>query len=405
MQIDRRWLVVVALLAGAAWAQTSQKITLTPAMVTRLVPNNEGDPTKLVDEQALVGNPAAGDRFAPSTNWSAQFAAKRMTARITLPAAYVITQLWLYDANGGLTAADGTYQVIANTSGGDVTLVSDLLGGYLEWRKFDVAPVTTTTLTVVTPTGYIGMPELVVYGSLAAPPPTATPAKLTLTPAMATRLVPNNEGDPTKLVDEQTLVGNPAAGDRFTPATNWGAQFAGKRMTAQLDLGKPFVITQLWLFDSSGGLTAADGTYQVIANTTGGDVTVVSDLLASYMQWKKFDLAAPVTTQKLTVITPTGYIGMPELVIYGYDATATPPPPPPVNQAPVLNAIANLTLAAGTAGSTPLSATDADGDAITLSFVGTPPSFVTLTDSHAGTGSVNVSTQSTAGTFTLTVRA
>ncbi|MBL9039766.1 MAG: hypothetical protein JNG84_14715, partial [Archangium sp.] len=138
---------------------------------------------------------------------------------------------------------------------------------------------------------------------------------------------------------------------------------------------------------------------------TGGDVTVVSDLLASYMQWKKFDLTTPVTTQKLTVVTPTGYIGMPELVIYGYDATATPPPPPPVNQAPVLSAIANLTLAAGTAGSTPLSATDADADAITLSFVGTRPSFVTLTDSNAGTGSVNVSTQSTAGTFTLTVRA
>jgi RHS repeat-associated protein len=148
-----------------------------------------------------------------------------------------------------------------------------------------------------------------------------TVTKLSLTPSMVSAVSPVDEGNPALLVDEQVLAGDPASGNGGQPITSWGTNLAPKIMTAQLDLGAAYTIKQVWLFDTSGEATLPDG-YKVIANTAAGDVTLVNSGMYGWMEWQSFNV--DVTTQTLTIITPSGYLGMNELVLYGYYGSALP---------------------------------------------------------------------------------
>ena len=73
------------------------------------------------------------------------------------------------------------------------------------------------------------------------------------------------------------------------------------------------------------------------------------------------------------------------------------------NQAPVLTAISGQSVGENASLSIPLSATDADGDGMTLSQTGLP-TFCSLTDNFNGTGNINCNLGlSDAGLYTVTV--
>jgi pimeloyl-ACP methyl ester carboxylesterase len=164
-------------------------------------------------------------------------------------------------------------------------------------------------------------------------------------------------------------------------------------MRARIDLGKPYVITQIYLYDFNG--KAPVGTsYKVDAEVSAGVYqNIVSTDLAAYKAWKRFDVS--VTTSALAVETP-GYVGMPEIVVYGYEE----------NHAPVLNSISNQTMNAGTSRTLNLSASDPDYDQIQIKAVGTLPSYAKLTDIGNGTAVLVLTPKSTdVGTKSISIRA
>jgi hypothetical protein len=75
------------------------------------------------------------------------------------------------------------------------------------------------------------------------------------------------------------------------------------------------------------------------------------------------------------------------------------------NTAPTIDAVSDQTVVTGETVTVPVTASDADGDSLTLSKTG-GPSFVTLTDNGDGTGSLEVApTSADAGTYTVEVTA
>jgi hypothetical protein len=110
------------LLAAVAHGQTPTKLALTTSMVSTTSPVIAGfEPTRLVDEQALAGNPVAGASTPqPLTMWGTNLAQQSMTAKIDLGASYVITKVMYYDGTGQETAPK-YYTITATTTGGELS--------------------------------------------------------------------------------------------------------------------------------------------------------------------------------------------------------------------------------------------------------------------------------------------
>lgn len=160
----------------------NQRITIIPSMVSLDGPQSDGDPGLLVDEQELAGDPRNGDRNNPTTSWNTIFNPHVNTAIIDLGSHYHIYRIYLYDTFGAGGGASGNFTVIAGSSStGETVLVSDPLSYYLVWQGFpnntsndspsytddpalELEGVVTRYLRIVNPTGYLGMPEIVIYG-------------------------------------------------------------------------------------------------------------------------------------------------------------------------------------------------------------------------------------------------
>jgi RHS repeat-associated protein len=178
-------LFLVLMCQHIGYGQTPTKLTLTPSMVTTTSPIIVGkEPTNLVDEQVLAGDPAVSPTSNPVTLWGTNFAQQVMTAKIDLGANYVITKVFYYDGTGQ-EVSPNFYTITANAAGGDVQLVSSLMTGFNSWVGV-TTNVTTRTLTIVNPTGYLGMNEIVLYGYAAIPP--AAPTTLTALTSSTTQI-------------------------------------------------------------------------------------------------------------------------------------------------------------------------------------------------------------------------
>jgi hypothetical protein len=162
----------------------SAKLTLDPSRITLDGAGSSGDPRLLADEQIAAGDPRAGTRNQMTTNWGTIYAPHANAAIIDLGGTYRIERIYLYDSNG----VDRDFTVAAGSpaSGWTTPLISDAMAGYLTWKGFPNDPandpttdgaytqddpalefsgVTTRYLRVVNPTGYLGVPEIVVYGT------------------------------------------------------------------------------------------------------------------------------------------------------------------------------------------------------------------------------------------------
>jgi hypothetical protein len=136
-----------------------KKITLTPSMLQII--NGNGDATRLIDEQALVGDPANGDTSDPTTYWKSTDGAKSLphTARIDLSAEYHITEIYLYDSNG-----KGELVIEGLASDSTSWLVNDMGSRYNVWSNHEVNQ--DARFIDVTRYGQNNFNEIVLYGYL-----------------------------------------------------------------------------------------------------------------------------------------------------------------------------------------------------------------------------------------------
>lgn len=162
--------------------------------------------------------------------------------------------------------------------------------------------------------------------------------KLVLLPYMVSLSGSQSDGDPGLLVDEQEVAGDPRGGDRNNPTTSWNTIFNPHVNTAVIDLGSYYHIQRIYLYDTfgSGGGSSGNFTISVGSPGSGWSSPIVSDPLPYYMIWQGFpnntsndqpnyvdDPALEfdgVIAKYLRIVNPTGYLGMPEIVIYGIPA-------------------------------------------------------------------------------------
>ncbi|WP_372633154.1 fibronectin type III domain-containing protein [Cohnella sp.] len=147
-------------------APSSTKITLTASMI--LNESTSGDATRLVDEQALSGDPKAGSGGSPVNGWdpgsnSIYFPA---SAVIDLGADYQLTDVYLYDGAGG-----GDFHVAAGTPFNWTPLFTDNLSQHNKWSGHSVN-ITTRYVQVTFPGCCRQMHEIVLYGTLQGTPVT-----------------------------------------------------------------------------------------------------------------------------------------------------------------------------------------------------------------------------------------
>lgn len=128
-----------------------------------------------------------------------------------------------------------------------------------------------------------------------------------LQPSMLS-LAPGSSGNPALLIDEQTLVGDPLAGNISDPQTHWQPTDGGHLNVAILNLGENYDLSHLAFYDRNG--SALFRVYDDITNTL-----LLSDDLAGYKIWKFAALAK--TTSRLRIENSTGFGRVPEIVLYG----------------------------------------------------------------------------------------
>jgi chitodextrinase len=159
------------------------------------------------------------------------------------------------------------------------------------------------------------------------------PGKLALTPSMIT-----GTGNPSALLDEQTIAGDPSQGTGGAPTVAWfaGWNASGYPATATLDFGSSTTITSIYLRDVND-----QAPFTVEIGTPGNWNVVFVDNLTGYASWNQHTLN--VTTQYLRFTMSSYSANVSEVVIYGCIGPVIPDTTPP-------SAITTLT--AGNASST-----------------------------------------------------
>ncbi len=136
--------------------EMTQKLTLTPAMVTN--ETGLGDATLMVDEQSLAGDPREAEATQPITGWSPGSSAA--SAYIDLGQVYSIDRIYLYD-----TQNTGRLTIEVGSPGNWATLTESDMSAYNSWSEFvyDV-DITQSRYLRITRIGGANFSEIVVYG-------------------------------------------------------------------------------------------------------------------------------------------------------------------------------------------------------------------------------------------------
>ncbi|MBL0740468.1 fibronectin type III domain-containing protein [Chryseolinea lacunae] len=160
-----------------------------------------------------------------------------------------------------------------------------------------------------------------------------TPGKLTLTASMI-----SGDGNPTALLDEQTLAGDPAGGTGGATSTAWfnGWNSASYPARATLNFGTTATLSAIYLRDVND-----QGTFTVEVGSPGNWSTVATDNLTGYMSWNQHSVNASSQYLRFTMGSYSSNVS--EVVIYGCLGPVVPDTTPPG---------AITTLSTGTASST-----------------------------------------------------
>ncbi len=152
-----------------------------------------------------------------------------------------------------------------------------------------------------------------VIGSIVVTPPNkaeAASVKLSLNTGMVTN--ESGLGDAWKLVDEQSISGDPRGGTGGAPTNNWqpGWNNALLPAYAYIDLGSNYDVTDIYLRDGPGN---SDVT--IYAGSPGSWTSLFTDPLTQYLQWNAHPVS--VTTRYIRVGMVTTTTNFSEIVIYG----------------------------------------------------------------------------------------
>lgn len=150
--------------AAPFWCNYAQKIVLDPSMVYDEA-GAEGVSSRLVDEQAIAGDPASGKGGVPSSPWFPGYKMFYYPGNIVidLKGLYKITSIYLYNDEG---------KTHINVSTGAPFnwdfLYTEYVTPYKSWVKHDVN-ITTRYLRLSQLDFYSHIQEIVLYGSSAGP--------------------------------------------------------------------------------------------------------------------------------------------------------------------------------------------------------------------------------------------
>jgi hypothetical protein len=140
---------------------------------------------------------------------------------------------------------------------------------------------------------------------------TAQAQKIELTPSMITN--ESGEGDATLLVDEQAEAGDPRDGSGGKPKTFWndkGVKEIYYPLTAYIDLGGLYHLTDVFLYDTNGEIKV------VVESGKPFDwQPLLIDPMKTYNKWNRHEV--DIRTRFLRVTLPRGGGGMTEIVLYG----------------------------------------------------------------------------------------
>ena len=313
------------------------KIPLSRNMVTSI--SGYGDPTKLVDEQALVGNPRDGAKVTPYSYWFGDWNMAGnnypIYAYIDLGQEYDITDIYFYDLelvdtwddeNGAVSFAFGHPDSAPGANDAAWTpAINHNLQETNTWigNNFE-APARTRYIRVgVTLLGAL-VPEIVVYG-------VPVPAKIPLSPAMVTN--ETGYGNATLLVNEQELAGDPLNGEGGAPSKfwfgDWNSLGNNYPIYAYIDLGREYNLSHIFLHDFNDPGTWDDVNNAHFKVSAGSPSTSWTELFDHTFAnphtntWLKFD--TNVRTRYIRVEANLLAAIISEIVLYGAPAEAKLP--------------------------------------------------------------------------------
>ncbi len=185
--------------------------------------------------------------------------------------------------------------------------------------------------------------------------------------------------DPTLLLDEQTLAGDPLNGSGGDALTSFGATAGSATTSGHVDLNGTYTVKHFCYYDKNG-----TGSYTFQHGTPGNWIEIVTDPMDKYKLWKCID--TNFATKYIRAINSTGYIVVPEIVLYGY-AGVSNGTEPPANSAPQVSLENNKSITLPL-NNTTLNATATDSDGSIASVAWTKVSGPTATLANATTNTL-----------------
>lgn len=150
-----------------------------------------------------------------------------------------------------------------------------------------------------------------------------TSSPITLSPEQVVPILA--QGSPTYLVDEQSLAGDPQAGNGGQPQTIFEAGYDDFYLPAELilDLGTEHKLTAMWYFDMFG-----KDSIQLYTGKPGQWQSQPGIYTNSFRSWKSINLSD--TTRFIKLVFKSNQAQVAELVAYGQDlGTGSTSPPAP----------------------------------------------------------------------------
>ncbi|WP_167859704.1 fibronectin type III domain-containing protein [Paenibacillus cymbidii] len=140
--------------------------------------------------------------------------------------------------------------------------------------------------------------------------------KIVLSPGMVTN--ESAHGDATLMADEQSLSGDPRGGAGGAPLTQWTPGYAAGTYPAgaYIDLGKDYVLTDFWIYDSNG----VD--YLTLSTGSPGNWDVRQSVyMNTYRTWRSYVPPTPLQSRYVRTTMEYGGANFGEIVLYGVPAT------------------------------------------------------------------------------------
>ena len=152
-------------------------------------------------------------------------------------------------------------------------------------------------------------------------------------------------GDPSLLVDEQSIANDPLNGNTGNPQTDWfgGWNQQNYPIHAYIDFGTSITLSHVFLYDLNG-----NGAFTVSHGTPNNWTNIFTDQLENYQNWNAHPINITTRYLRFTMSNPNAHVG--EVVVYGYGEVIFPegtcqetpiPFPTPPN---TLSVVANKTM-------------------------------------------------------------